>query len=216
MNSIDSNFMLSGLYNSSDSVTVLNVDNFNQTVYDRPIATFVEFYNSFCGACQRFATVYKALAKEIEPWRSITDIAACDCANENNNALCRTMEVMRYPTLRYFPPKSKGGSIGTLMDHLGMPSLPVLVDEFSVHLANETEGEKWPSFVKFSDSAWSKLFDAVTDADVKYVYVVSDVLPGQLTQQAVLDFVENDDINVRIVDSANLSLMVSSFTLTFV
>lgn len=206
---------LSGLYNSSDSVTVLTVDNFNQTVYDRSTATFVEFYNSFCGACQRFAITYRALAKELEPWRPIADIAACDCANENNNALCRNMEVMRYPTLRYFAPKSAVGSLGTDMDHLILPTLDVLIDEFAGHLVNETQGsEKWPIFTKYSEAdGWLKMFDDVTDADVKYIYVVSDELPGMLAQQAVLDFVGNDDINVRIVESANRDLMVSSFTL---
>lgn len=193
---------------------MLTVDNFNQTVYNRPIATFVEFYNSFCGACQRFATIYKAAAKEIEPWRRISDIAACDCANENNNALCRNMEVMRYPTLRYFAPKSKGGSLGTVLDHLILPTLNVLIEEFTGHLVNETEGhEKWPSFSLFSGREWLELFDVLTDADVKYIYVVSDALPALLAQQAVLDFVGNDDINVRIVDSTNKDLMVSFFVL---
>lgn len=202
------------MYNSSDSVNVLNVDNFNQTVYDRPIATFVEFYNSFCGACQRFATIYKALAKDLEPWRPIVEIAACDCANENNNALCRTMEVMRYPTLRYFGPKSIAGSLGTSLDHLLLPTVDVMVDEFTGLLVNETQGhEKWPRFSKYSGSDWLQLFDDVTDSEVKYVFVVSDGLPGQLAQQAVLDFVGSDDINVRIVDSANKDLMVSSFAL---
>lgn len=193
---------------------MLTVDNFNFTVYERPTASFVEFYNSFCGACQRFATIYRALAKEMEPWRPIVDIAACDCANENNNVLCRNMEVMRYPTLRYFAPKSKSGSLGTVLDHLILPTLDVLIEEFTGILVNETQTkhEKWPSFDKYSSVGWSKLFDE-HDMDVKLVYVVSDALPGQLAQHAVLDLVGHDDINVRIVDSTNSNLMVSSLTL---
>lgn len=36
-----------------------------------------------------------------------------DCANFDNNPLCRNLEVMSYPTLRVFSSYSKPGSLGT-------------------------------------------------------------------------------------------------------
>lgn len=52
-----------GLYNSTDLVTVLNATNFRQTVYGSDKVHLVEFYNSWCGFCQRFALIWKKLAE---------------------------------------------------------------------------------------------------------------------------------------------------------
>jgi thiol oxidase len=54
-----------GLYNSDDKVTVLNVTNFKQSVYGTRNAWIIEFYNSWCGFCHRFAPVWKSLATDI-------------------------------------------------------------------------------------------------------------------------------------------------------
>jgi thiol oxidase len=54
-----------GLYNSDDKVTVLNVTYFKQSVYGTRNAWIIEFYNSWCGFCHRFATVWKSLAADI-------------------------------------------------------------------------------------------------------------------------------------------------------
>ena len=54
-----------GLYNSDDKVTVLNATNFKSTVYGTSNAWIIEFYNSWCGFCHRFAPVWKSLALDI-------------------------------------------------------------------------------------------------------------------------------------------------------
>lgn len=54
-----------GLYNSSDRVFVLNDTNFKKNVYDGKRAWMVEFYNSWCGFCHRFAPIWKNLASSI-------------------------------------------------------------------------------------------------------------------------------------------------------
>lgn len=54
-----------GLYNSDDKVTVLNATNFKNTVYGTSNAWIIEFYNSWCGFCHRFAPVWKSLALDI-------------------------------------------------------------------------------------------------------------------------------------------------------
>jgi thiol oxidase len=54
-----------GLYNIDDKVTVLNIYNFKNSVYGTRNAWIVEFYNSWCGFCHRFAPVWKSLASDI-------------------------------------------------------------------------------------------------------------------------------------------------------
>ena len=54
-----------GLYNSDDKVTVLNATNFKKSVYGTSNAWIIEFYNSWCGFCHRFAPVWKSLASDI-------------------------------------------------------------------------------------------------------------------------------------------------------
>ena len=52
-----------GLYNASDSVITLTEVSFKPSVLYSKRAWLVEFYNSWCGFCQRFAPMWKAVAK---------------------------------------------------------------------------------------------------------------------------------------------------------
>lgn len=54
-----------GLYNASDNVVILNVTNFKSSVYEDTKGWLVEFYNSWCGYCLRFAPVWKEFANDI-------------------------------------------------------------------------------------------------------------------------------------------------------
>lgn len=54
-----------GLYNVSDDVVILNATNFRTTIYGSTKGWLVEFYNSWCGFCYRFAPTWKALASDI-------------------------------------------------------------------------------------------------------------------------------------------------------
>jgi len=54
-----------GLYNASDNVVILNATNFKASVYGSTRSWLVEFYNSWCGFCYRFAPTWKALASDI-------------------------------------------------------------------------------------------------------------------------------------------------------
>lgn len=54
-----------GLYNASDDVVILNATNFKANVYGSTKSWLVEFYNSWCGFCYRFAPTWKALANDI-------------------------------------------------------------------------------------------------------------------------------------------------------
>lgn len=91
-----------GLYTQEDDVNVLTAFNFKNEIYGRSYASLVEFYNSWCGFCQRFAPSWKALATDIKEWKHMVNVAAVDCADDDNSQMCRDFEIMAYPTLRYF------------------------------------------------------------------------------------------------------------------
>lgn len=111
--------------------------------------------------------------------------------------------------MRYFPPQYPTGEkqFGLNLDHLLVPPEADLIDEFTQHLANETNGgPEWPNFEKFDGKRWHDIFDD-TSLDTKYVYVVNSNLSGLLPQQTILDHVGVASVAVRIVDAANLSLI---------
>lgn len=91
-----------GLYSSKDDVEILDVKNFKNEIYGNPRAWLVEFYNSWCGHCQRFAPSWKDFASDIKEWRDLVGIGAIDCSNDANYPICRNLEIMGYPTVKYF------------------------------------------------------------------------------------------------------------------
>lgn len=94
----------SGLYDATDSVISLTAANLKQRVFNQPHASLVEFYNSYCGFCRRFAPIWKQLASDILGWQKLVHVTALDCSRDENNAICREFEVMAYPTIRFFSP----------------------------------------------------------------------------------------------------------------
>lgn len=56
-----------GLYNNFNQIVELTTDNFKSNVFDQktPKTWVVEFYNSWCGHCHRFAPIFKSLAVDI-------------------------------------------------------------------------------------------------------------------------------------------------------
>lgn len=99
-----------GLYSPKDDVEILTIDNFKSEVYNNERGILVEFYNSWCGHCQRFAPSWKALATDVKEWKDLVGIGAVDCSNDDNYPVCRDMEIMAYPTVKYFHENYQEGS----------------------------------------------------------------------------------------------------------
>ena len=55
-----------GLYDETDDVVILNGTNFAGRLYGADRAWIVEFYNTWCGHCAKFAPKWKQLAKELK------------------------------------------------------------------------------------------------------------------------------------------------------
>ncbi|CAO1396390.1 unnamed protein product [Diamesa hyperborea] len=197
-----------GLYDSMDKVVVLNAADFKELIFEQNVASFVEFYNSFCGACQRFATIWKATADNVNGWRNVSQIAALDCSVDENNDICREFEVMRYPTMRYFSPyyKKEGEKqIGVTMDHLLDPTMEDLIVEFALKLQNETTiVAGWPDFTRFNGATFKDLFNNAPETVEQIFLIVDDANTVPIATQVALDFSTSKIARVRLVSSTTL------------
>ena len=54
-----------GLYSHADKVVILNVTTFDSTVLGSDVAWLIEFYNTWCGHCQRYAPIWKEFAADV-------------------------------------------------------------------------------------------------------------------------------------------------------
>ena len=54
------------LYTDDDCVFLLSHKTFENAIYGQDIIWFVEFYNSWCGTCIRFAPTWKQLGEDIK------------------------------------------------------------------------------------------------------------------------------------------------------
>jgi thiol-disulfide isomerase/thioredoxin len=53
------------LYDNNDKLEILTNSTFGDAVYNKSNVWVVEFYNSWCGFCQRFAPTWKEFAKSV-------------------------------------------------------------------------------------------------------------------------------------------------------
>ncbi|EDV56189.1 sulfhydryl oxidase 1 [Drosophila erecta] len=196
-----------GLYDDEDKVVRLTVNNFNATVVDQNHGALVEFYNTYCGHCRRFAPTYKTLSDHLLPWSEVLIVAAIDCAAEENNGVCRNYEVMGYPTLRYLGPGFQPGP-----QHYGQSLHTQDIKEIRETLAGMVAAENltsshnnshWPNFHYLSenDSA-SSLFEGLSSVK-QYVVVVHEPENTTLGAEVALFMTQWPTVSVRrVVDPA--------------
>ncbi|XP_017040794.1 sulfhydryl oxidase 1 [Drosophila ficusphila] len=197
----------SGLYDDSDKVVRLTVDNFNATVVNQNRGALVEFYNTYCGHCRRFAPTYKTVAEHLLPWSEVLFVAAIDCAAEENNGICRNYEVMGYPTLRYLGPGFQPSE-----QHYGQNLMTQDMTEIRELLAgmvaaeNLTSGHNnsyWPNFHYLTENdSVSGLFEGLSSAR-QYVAVVHEPENTTLGIEVALFMIQWPAVEVRrVIDPA--------------
>lgn len=93
----------SPLYTSADpGLVILDNSNFSSHLSHKKEAFFVEFYNTWCGHCVKFAPIFKEFARDVQSWSSVVQLAVVDCAEDRNHDICRDYEIYMYPSLRFF------------------------------------------------------------------------------------------------------------------
>ncbi|EDW23799.1 GL23804 [Drosophila persimilis] len=98
------------LYNEADNVINADTNTLRDHLATVPKGKLVQFINIFCGDCQRFAPTFKDVARDLYKWQRVLSIYAVDCAQEKNVQICRDFQVLKTPTLRYFPVYTGNGT----------------------------------------------------------------------------------------------------------
>ncbi|KAH8401459.1 hypothetical protein KR009_005560 [Drosophila setifemur] len=192
-----------GLYDNSDKVVKLTVSNFNATVVDQNRASLVEFYNTYCGHCRRFAPTYKKIAEELFPWSEVVIVAAIDCAAEENNGVCRTYEVMGYPTIRYMGPgfQLNEGHFGQYLDTQDEDEIRFLLAGLvaAENLTSSHNNSYWPNFHHVAEKeSPSSLFEGLSSLR-QYVAVVHEPDNSTLAIETALFLLQWPGVQVRRV-----------------
>lgn len=200
-----------GLYLSDDDVDILTVHNFDRKLYGQNNAQIIEFYNSWCGFCQRFAPSWKALATDLREWKSMISVGAIDCSDEDNSPICREFEIMGYPTLRYFHENYQKGP-----DNIGVEVRKG--DDVHSHRRNlldkmiaeqkDGRGTVFPHLLPYSYSNTNYLFDPAP-ADTQYVFLIFENENSLYGPEVALDLHSVKHIVVRYASHNNTELAKS-------
>ncbi|KAB0796969.1 hypothetical protein PPYR_11030 [Photinus pyralis] len=178
-----------GLYSTEDEVTILTAFNFKNEIYNASHSSLVEFYNSWCGHCQRFAPSWKALAASLKQWKDVVVIAAIDCNDEDNSQLCRDFEIMAYPTLRYFHENYKEGAqnIGVEVEKGDdVYSQKRHLIQRIIQEQTERRGTQFPSLLPISARDVSSLRHSVP-RQTKYAFVIIDTAHSVIGAELAMD-----------------------------
>lgn len=176
-----------GLYDEGDNVKILNYDNIKGHIYEQSHATIVEFYNSFCGHCRRFAPTWKEIASELSNWSPFLSVAALDCSVDENNDVCRNFEIMSYPTLRFFSPHCKANatdkSIGVAIEDLRKREIEGELTELLINVTSKPE--IWPVFDFLKNHDKNTLFNDLPES-VQHMYLINGI--NNVAAQIIMDF----------------------------
>ncbi|XP_050308363.1 sulfhydryl oxidase 2 [Anthonomus grandis grandis] len=198
-----------GLYSHKDDVEILTGENFKSAIMGSNKAWLVEFYNSWCGFCQKFAPSWKDFATDIKGWQDSVIVAAMDCNNEQNFALCRDYEVMSYPTLKYFhenfteEAKNYGANINrgvTAKDHR-----QDLVNK-AISEQKVGRGKQFPNLLPFNGSTLDGLLHE-KPSEAQYVILIVQSPEQYVGAELALDFQRSKKVNVRYAFSNNTALI---------
>lgn len=204
-----------GLYTRDDDIEIYTANNF-KTIYGQKRGLLVEFYNSWCGFCQRFAPSWKALGTDVRNWKDVVGIGAIDCSDEDNSPICREFEIMGYPTLRYFHEYYQEGSkkIGTDvpkgedMDKLRQNLVERLIIE-----QNEGRGKIYPNLLPYNGSDIDSSFKNLSD-DIRHVFVIVEE-KNKIAAEAALDLHKMPNISVISVVKNNTQFVQGQHITTF-
>ncbi|XP_017748491.1 PREDICTED: sulfhydryl oxidase 2-like [Rhinopithecus bieti] len=83
-----------------DAVWVLDSGSVRGATANSSAAWLVQFYSSWCGHCIGYAPTWRALAGDVRDWASAIRVAALDCMEEKNQAVCHDYDIHFYPTFR--------------------------------------------------------------------------------------------------------------------
>ncbi|KAJ1525244.1 hypothetical protein ONE63_010069 [Megalurothrips usitatus] len=199
-----------GLYSTADKVVILNVTTFEKTVLGSDVAWLVEFYNTWCGHCQRYAPIWKEFAGMVAGWKAAVRIGVVDCVVEANTPLCRDYEIMHYPTVRFFTAhhqkSDQKGALGKEIDK-GRDAaemhhtLATILEKEQL----EGRGHSWPNITPYRSSDLHNLWKDVPSSVLYSILIFKDK-KNEVGTDLVLDYSRIPSIQMRTVSPENEAL----------
>lgn len=197
-----------GLYSADDDVEILTHKNFKQKLYKQNHAWIIEFYNSWCGFCQRFAPSWKALASDIRSWKDMIAVGAIDCADDNNSPICREFEIMAYPTLRYFHENFVNTTNNFGKDVVKGDDVNSHRQNLIRQIISEQENDRgkiYPNLMQYSQPNLNHLFEGVS-LNTKYVFLIFEN-GTSFGPEVTLDLSFINQVAIKYTNSSNAKLI---------
>lgn len=202
----------SGLYTENDKVHILTKDNFQGMVHDKPHAWLIEFYNSWCGHCRKFAPTWVEFATSVHGWDNVVKVGAIDCADDRNNDVCRDMEILAYPSIKFYHEHYAEGTKDLGQALRKGETSHELVELLLFHMRGEQaagRGKSWPdlSVQNFSNAAeiWNDI-----PTQVQVVFLIFESINSTTGSEIMLDLNDIDNIKIfRLTSSNNLAKILS-------
>ena len=130
-------------------------------------------------------------------------MAAVDCANDDNNPLCREYEIMVYPMLKFFPANSKTDQMGIAVnkgknaDEIRYTLVELLEKE---HMAGRGVG--WPNITPYRNSDIKNLWKSIPKS-VNFLILIFEDSESFVGTEVILDLHHVESIEVRSVLNQN-------------
>lgn len=193
-----------GLYNASDKVIILTGDTFQDNVFNNEFASIIEFYNTFCGHCKRYAPIWKQIASDLHSWHDILHVSAVDCADNVNNDLCRDYNITLYPTIRYFSPNLEE-SENVIGDKFEKHDVKAVRSEVARRLKKENKApENWPTLIPLPNN--TSIENLPRQSSVNYFFLIYNKLNiSTVPVEIILDFHYIKEIAIREINLADVA-----------
>ncbi|CAL1593673.1 unnamed protein product [Knipowitschia caucasica] len=186
-----------GLYTATDQIILLTPATVDAVLVNSTAAVVVEFYASWCGHCIAFSPTYKNLARDVREWKPAVDLAAIDCADENNRKVCTNYSVRGYPTLKFFNAYSKAESKGQAFrassrDVRGIRQ--AIIEKLEKHQ------EPWPPACPPLEPTSKAEIDSFFETNsVPQLALIFEDAKSYIGREVTLDLLQFDNIAVRRV-----------------
>ncbi|XP_069119679.1 sulfhydryl oxidase 2-like [Argopecten irradians] len=183
-----------GLYSPSDDVVILTDENFAQNVFSVQNAWIIEFYNSWCGHCKRFAPVWKSIATDVKGWQTVIRVGAIDCSTTENLEICRNYNIKGYPTMRLLPPHSSKNESGVEFHDQDPKMLKAQMVEFVTEVNKHLAIDFWPNLqpLESLEHIWGEAKD-----HHKHVALIFEEEYSDTGREVILDMSGYKDILLR-------------------
>ncbi|XP_054910132.1 sulfhydryl oxidase 1 [Poeciliopsis prolifica] len=186
-----------GLYTASDQIVLLSEENVGSVLVNSSAAMVVEFYASWCGHCISFSPIYKKLARDIKEWKPAVNMAAIDCAADENVKICTKYKIRGYPTIKFFHANSSANSLGK--PYRGL-SRDVQELRHMIIDSLESPGDPWPPacppLEPTSEAEINNFFETNT---VQHLALIFEDEKSYIGREVTLDLLQFENITVRRV-----------------